>query len=243
MHVLPDEIARARITLHSLLPRESASKEVDAATLAVIGFPAFAVKDEELVDRTRSTIVDRLQGNYGCKRFLRDGHQTALEDHSRLHYEPNELKIFEHIECEWPLFFTYLLLDAQYGGAGESAAEYRRRLEGLEQKQGDIGLLPELYYVPASSVEAEKEKPGSQTRLPNENVPLVWAQSLWWLGQMRQDGLLDRNDWILWDATVGGQGLPFWFKLPSWRRISKRKPTWRNWESALSERTSWKRSS
>ena len=101
---------------------------------------------------------------------------------SRLHYEPSELKIFEHIECEWPLFFTYLLLDAQYRGAGESAAEYRRRLEGLEQKQGDIGLLPELYYVPASSVEAEKEKPGSQTRLPNENVPLVWAQSLWWLG-------------------------------------------------------------
>ena len=194
VHVLPDEIARARITLHSLLPRESASKEVDAATLAVIGFPAFAVKDEDLVDRTRSTIVDRLQGNYGCKRFLRDGHQTALEDHSRLHYEPNELKIFEHIECEWPLFFTYLLLDAQYRGAGESAAEYRRRLEGLEQKQGDIGLLPELYCVPASSVEAEKEKPGSQTRLPNENVPLVWAQSLWWLGQMRQDGLLDRND-------------------------------------------------
>ncbi|MEL6321888.1 MAG: glycoside hydrolase family 15 protein, partial [Cyanobacteria bacterium J06626_14] len=31
IHVLPDEIARARITLESLLPRESASKEVDAA--------------------------------------------------------------------------------------------------------------------------------------------------------------------------------------------------------------------
>ena len=194
VHVLPDEIARARITLHSLLPRESASKEVDAATLAVIGFPAFAVTDEELANRTRSIIVDRLQGNYGCKRFLRDGHQTALEDTSRLHYESSELKLFEHIECEWPLFFTYLLLDAYYRGDGDRAAEYRRRLEGLEQKHGDIGLLPELYYVPAESIEAERKNPGSQMRLPNENVPLVWAQSLWWLAQLLQDGLLDRSD-------------------------------------------------
>jgi phosphorylase kinase alpha/beta subunit len=99
VHVLPDEIARARITLHSLLPWESASKEVDAATLAVIGFPAFAVDDEELTEKTRSRIVERLQGHYGCKRFLRDGHQTVLEDTNRLYYEPSELKIFEHIEC------------------------------------------------------------------------------------------------------------------------------------------------
>ena len=34
IHVLPDEIARARITLENLLPRESASKEVDAAVLS-----------------------------------------------------------------------------------------------------------------------------------------------------------------------------------------------------------------
>jgi Glycosyl hydrolases family 15. len=194
VHVLPDEIARAQITLYSLLPRESASKEVDAATLAVIGFPAFAVADEELVNRTRSAIVDLLQGNYGCKRFLRDGHQTVLEDHSRLHYEPSELKVFEHIECEWPLFFTYLLLDAHYREDAELAADYRRRLLALEQKSNGVGLLPELYYVPASSVEAEKANPGSQKRLPNENVPLVWAQSLWWLAQMLDDGLLDRSD-------------------------------------------------
>ncbi|HEY5704690.1 MAG TPA: glycoside hydrolase family 15 protein [Terrimicrobiaceae bacterium] len=194
VHVLPDEIARARITLQTLLPRESASKEVDAATLAVVGFPAFAVTDEGLANRTRSIIVDRLQGNYGCKRFLRDGHQTVLEDTSRLHYESSELKLFENIECEWPLFFTYLLLDACYRGDSDRAADYRRRLEGLEQKHGDIGLLPELYYVPAESVEAERKNPGSQVRLPNENVPLVWAQSLWWLAQLLQDGFLDRSD-------------------------------------------------
>ena len=194
VHVLPDEIARARVTLHSLLPWESASKEIDAATLAVIGFPAFAVEDEELTDRTRSKIVERLQGRYGCKRFLRDGHQTVLEDTNRLYYEPSELKVFENIECEWPLFFTYLLLDAYYRGDSDAAEDYRSRLEKLEQQRNGIGLLPELYYVPASSIETEKKNPGSQTRLPNENVPLVWAQSLWWLAQMLQDGLLERSD-------------------------------------------------
>jgi phosphorylase kinase alpha/beta subunit len=194
VHVLPDEIARARVTLHSLLPWESASKEVDAATLAVIGFPAFAVDDEELTDRTRAKIVERLQGVYGCKRFLRDGHQTVLEDTKRLYYEPCELKVFENIECEWPLFFTYLLLDAHYRGDTEAVADYRARLAKLEQTRDGIGLLPELYYVPADSVEAEKSNPGSQTRLPNENVPLVWAQSLWWLAQMLEDGLLERAD-------------------------------------------------
>jgi phosphorylase kinase alpha/beta subunit len=39
IHVLPDEIARARITLSSLLPRESGSKEVDGALLSVVGYP------------------------------------------------------------------------------------------------------------------------------------------------------------------------------------------------------------
>ena len=36
----------------------------------------------------------------------------SVQDSSRLHYEPAELKIFENIECEWPLFLTFLLIDA-----------------------------------------------------------------------------------------------------------------------------------
>ncbi|MBD2459711.1 glycoside hydrolase family 15 protein [Oscillatoria sp. FACHB-1407] len=194
IHVLPDEIARARVTLESLLPRESASKEVDAALLSVIGFPAFAVENVALVDRTRTNVVSKLQGNYGCKRFLRDGHQTVIEVVSRLHYEPWELKQFEHIECEWPLFFTYLLLDALFRGDRAQAAEYRERLEGLLVEQNGSLLLPELYYVPKDHIEAERANPRSQPRLANENVPLVWAQSLFLLGKFLQDGLLAVGD-------------------------------------------------
>ncbi len=193
IHVLPDEIARARMTLESILPRESGSKEVDAALLSIIGFPAFAVENKDVVDRTRQNVVEKLQGRYGCKRFLRDGHQTVIEDVSRLHYEPWELKQFEHIECEWPLFFTYLLLDALFRG-DRSADYYADCLQTLTVERDGIALLPELYYVPNDHIEAERQHPNSQTRLPNLNVPLVWAQSLYILGKLLREGLIALGD-------------------------------------------------
>ncbi|MBE9011915.1 glycoside hydrolase family 15 protein [Pseudanabaenaceae cyanobacterium LEGE 13415] len=194
IHVLPDEIARCRTTLESLLPRESSSKEVDAALLSAIAFPAFAVEDMELVDRTRNKIIDLLEGLYGCKRFLRDGHQTVIEDTTRLHYEPFELKQFEHIECEWPLFFTYLALDGIFRGDRVQTESYLERLEALTVERDGVKLLPELYIVPEEVIEAEKANPRSQKRIPNENVPLVWAQSLYLLAKMLHEGLISVGD-------------------------------------------------
>ncbi|MEA5618489.1 glycoside hydrolase family 15 protein [Cronbergia sp. UHCC 0137] len=190
IHVLPDEITRARITLESLLPRESGSKEVDGALLSIISYPAFAVEDEQLRDRTFNKIITKLAGKYGCKRFLRDGHQTVLEDTQRLHYEPAELKQFEDIECEWPLFFTYLVLDGLFRQDQEQVKKYQKLLKSLLVEQDGLSLLPELYYVPEENVEAEKIAPQTQPRLPNENIPLVWAQSLYFLGEMLSEGLL-----------------------------------------------------
>lgn len=194
IHALPDEIARARITLESLLPRESGSKEIDAALLSIISYPAFAVEDLQLRDRTFNEIINKLQGKYGLSRFLRDGHQTVLEDTQRLHYEPWELKQFEDIECEWPLFFTYLLLDGLFRTDKEQVKKYQQLLETLLVEQDGLLLLPELYYVPLDNVEAEKLAPQTQSRLPNENIPLVWAQSLYFLGQMLSEGLIAVGD-------------------------------------------------
>src|SRR5690606_22537042 len=80
IHSVADGIAMARSTLTSLLPRESLSKETDSALLSIIGFPAFAVGEKSLITRTRDDILAKLGGNYGCKRFLWDGHQTVLEE-------------------------------------------------------------------------------------------------------------------------------------------------------------------
>ncbi len=188
--VQPDDIAQARTTLAGLLPRESESKETDGALLSIIGFPAFAVGDVALADATRERVVAKLQGRYGCKRFLRDGHQTVVEDHSRLHYEPGELQRFRRIESEWPLFFTYLLIDAELRGDTALAADYRARLDGLMVERDGQRLLPELYFVPPEAVEAERENPRSQDRVPNDNVPLVWAQSLYLVGVLLHEGLV-----------------------------------------------------
>jgi phosphorylase kinase alpha/beta subunit len=194
IHVVPSDIARSRFTLQGLLPRESNSKETDAALLSIIGYPAYAVEDTKLLKRTRDKIIKKLAGNYGCKRFLLDGHQSSIEDASRLHYEPSELREFEHIESEWPLFFTYLLLDALIRDEKEEIEHWKKKLQPLFVEQDGKKLLPELYIVPKESIAAEKADPGSQNRVANENIPLVWAQSLYMLSDMMLDGLLEPED-------------------------------------------------
>ncbi|MCM8533497.1 MAG: glycoside hydrolase family 15 protein [Lentisphaeraceae bacterium] len=194
IHIMADEIARSRTTLHALLPRESHSKEVDSAVLSIIGYPAFAIEDDALVERTRKRIIDKLGGRYGCKRFLLDGHQTVMEDEHRLHYESEELKNFANIESEWPLFFTYLMLDAVFRGDEAETESYRKKLEDLLVEKDGMLLLPELFFVPHDKVEAEKANPKSQDRVANNNLPLIWAQSLFLLGRMIADGVLDRKD-------------------------------------------------
>ncbi len=194
IHVSPDNIAQAELTLSSMLPRESHSKEIDAALLSIVGYPALVIHDSRLRRRVRREIVAKLEGRYGLKRFLRDGHQTELEDEGRLYYEPAELKRFEHIESEWPLFYTYLYIDAVFRNDEEAVAHYEARLEAVVVERDGHKLLPELYYVPEAAIDAEKANPGSQTRLPNDNVPLVWAQSLYLLAKMMRDGVLRAGD-------------------------------------------------
>ncbi len=194
VHVLADDIARTRIAIKALLPRESFSKEVDAALLSITGFPAFAINDPLLRRDVIQRCDERLKGRYGYKRFLLDGHQTVVEDPHRLHYEHHELRAFSNIECEWPLFFCYQYLDALFSGEREKAFEYRQRIDGLAVHRKGIPLIPELYFVSDVHVEAEQLNPGSQPRLPNENLPLVWAQSLFMLGNLIDDGLIERDD-------------------------------------------------
>ncbi|KAI8372813.1 glycosyl hydrolases family 15-domain-containing protein [Radiomyces spectabilis] len=224
IRVLPDELTRNATTLHSFLPRESNSKEIDGSILSVIGFPAFAVDDPELMMRSKSEAIKKLEGRYGWKRFLRDGHQTVLEDTSRLHYNANELKVFEDIESEWPLFFTYMLLEGLftddriqvenyrqklqplliYGNSGTSLDSSAMQTHGQEIVSSPVDmcspsptgfpLLAELYYVPEHAVEAEKANPHSQQRCPNDNVPLVWANSLYTLGNLMYENLLSPSE-------------------------------------------------
>ncbi|KAI8036138.1 hypothetical protein M5D96_010998 [Drosophila gunungcola] len=188
IHVLADEAHKCQAVLQSMLPRESNSKELDSGLLCVIGFPAFAVDDAQLIHNTKDAILSRLQGKYGCKRFLRDGYRTPKEDPSRLYYERWELRMFENIECEWPLFYCYLILFHAFQNDKRSVEEYASRLEKIMVRSEDgILLVPESYAVPQDLVGFEYQKPGSQLREVVGRCPFLWGQSLFILGRLLQE--------------------------------------------------------
>ncbi|CAB4029513.1 phosphorylase b kinase regulatory subunit beta-like, partial [Paramuricea clavata] len=60
IYVDPDAFNRNCTILKTLLPRESSSKETDAALLCIIGYPAFVVDDEKLKETTGERVVENL---------------------------------------------------------------------------------------------------------------------------------------------------------------------------------------
>uniref|UniRef100_A0A672V5N3 Phosphorylase b kinase regulatory subunit n=1 Tax=Strigops habroptila TaxID=2489341 RepID=A0A672V5N3_STRHB len=143
IHVLPDEVEHCQSILYSMLPRASTSKEIDAGLLSIISYPAFAVEDLNLVNVTKSEILSKLQGRYGCCRFLRDGYKTPREDPNRLHYDPAELKLFENIECEWPVFWTYFLIDGVFNEDKIQVDEEYENPHSVDRVP--VGKLPHLW--------------------------------------------------------------------------------------------------
>ncbi|XP_037726911.1 probable phosphorylase b kinase regulatory subunit alpha isoform X15 [Drosophila subpulchrella] len=209
IHVLADEAHKCQAVLQSMLPRESNSKELDSGLLCVIGFPAFAVDDAQLIHNTKDAILSRLQGKYGCKRFLRDGYRTPKEDPSRLYYERWELRMFENIECEWPLFYCYLILFHAFQNDKRSVEEYASRLEKIMVRSEDgILLVPESYAVPQDLVGFEYQKPGSQVREVVGRCPFLWGQSLFILGRLLQEGFLAVGELDPLNRRLGAQKKP-----------------------------------
>ncbi|XP_060090018.1 phosphorylase b kinase regulatory subunit alpha, liver isoform isoform X5 [Heteronotia binoei] len=191
IHVLPDEVEHCQSILYSMLPRASTSKEIDAGLLSIISYPAFAVEDMNVVNVTKNEIITKLQGRYGCCRFIRDGYKTPREDPTRLHYDPAELKLFENIECEWPVFWTYFLIDGVFNSDRIQVQEYREALEAiLIRKKNGILLMPELYAVPLDKVNEEYENPHTVDRVPAGKLPHLWGQSLYILSALLAEGFL-----------------------------------------------------
>uniref|UniRef100_H3C363 Phosphorylase b kinase regulatory subunit n=1 Tax=Tetraodon nigroviridis TaxID=99883 RepID=H3C363_TETNG len=181
---------RNRQTLSSLLPRESRSHNTDAALLPTISYPAFAVDDDALYSQTLDKIVRKLRGKYGFKRFLRDGYRTTNEDKNRRYYKPAEMKLFDGIECEFPIFFIYMMIDeGVFRGNKAQVKEYQDLLEPIIfQSYEGHAIIPKYYYVPADFVEAEQSKHGSQKRFPSNsghdgNI-FLWGQALYNLAKL-----------------------------------------------------------
>ncbi|XP_052004976.1 phosphorylase b kinase regulatory subunit beta isoform X2 [Xyrauchen texanus] len=190
---------RNRQTMCSLLPRESRSHNTDSALLPCISYPAFAVDDDALYSQTLDKIVRKLKGKYGFKRFLRDGYRTANEDKNRRHYKPAEMKLFDGIECEFPIFFIYMIIDGVFRENPAQVKEYQELLEAvIFQSSEGHAVIPKYYYVPADFVEAEQKKHGSQKRFPSnsgrDGMLFLWGQALYNIAKLLVDGLISPND-------------------------------------------------
>ncbi|GIY24034.1 hypothetical protein CEXT_48202 [Caerostris extrusa] len=194
-----DAHSRNRSIFETLLPRESSSKNTDSALLPTISFPCFATHDEHLYNRTKDKIVRKLQGTYGFKRYLRDGYGTAVEDTSKPYYDQGETKEFENIECEWPLFFIYMILDGIFKGNDEQIKKYRHLLHPrLKVDRHGNAVVPKFFFVPTLGIDAERREPGSQKRIPSEEGDAdnlyLHGQALYIMSELLVDGLLHINE-------------------------------------------------
>ncbi|GAB6026744.1 hypothetical protein CHUAL_013250 [Chamberlinius hualienensis] len=190
---------RNRSIFETLLPRESSSKNTDSSLLPCISFPCFATHDGYLYATTKNKMVRKLKGEYGFKRFLRDGYGTERENKNRKYYDQGETKNFENIECEWPLFFMYMIIDGIFKGSTDQVDTYQKLLHQriTRDNNGDV-LVPKYYYVPKESIEAEIQEPGSQLKVPSKEgqsgCVFLWGQALYVISQLLVDGLLTINE-------------------------------------------------
>ncbi|KAM6160028.1 LOW QUALITY PROTEIN: phosphorylase b kinase regulatory subunit beta-like [Erethizon dorsatum] len=182
---------RNRQTLCSLLPRESRSHNTDAALLPCISYPAFALDDDVLFSQTLDKVVRKLK-EYGFKRFLRDGYRTSLEDPNRRYYKPAEIKLFDGIECEFPIFFLYMMIDGKiFRGNPKQVKEYQDLLTPvLHQTTEGYPVVPKYYYVPGF-VEYERRNLESQKRFPSncgrDGKLFPWGQALYVIAKLLEN--------------------------------------------------------
>lgn len=195
IYVPPDMSRQCNRVLEAILPRGSKSKEIDSSVWSIISYPAFAVEKDELLNLCKDSLKESLEGQYGYKRFLLDGYKTPLEDTSRLHYNLGELKSFENIECEWPIYLIYEWIDELFSKNMETANKIKQKVATLMvYDEEGYPLVPELYFVPIDKVDEEKANAGSQVRLCGGKIPFIWAQSLYIVAGLMHNDLISASD-------------------------------------------------
>lgn len=191
---------RNRSIFETLLPRESASKEADAALLFSISFPAFATHDGEIYAKCKANILNHLQGSWGFKRFSRDGFGCVLEPKDQHHYVNGMTQKFEGVESEWPIFHAMMIIDGVFKNLDNQVDTHQRALKRLIKytEKGDP-ILPMHYFVPMDAIPDEKANAGSQYRYPStegssaSNI-FIWGQSMMLMADLLTSQLISVTD-------------------------------------------------
>ena len=132
--------------------------------------------------------MKRLKGKFGFKRYLRDGANHSLEDRSKPFYNSSEVKDFDGVENEYPMFFCYMLINSIFGGNLDDAKAYYESLKGLLREVNKEMVLPYFYAVDKEQIDFERLEPGSQSRVPSSEIEEgsthLWTQSMWLICQL-----------------------------------------------------------
>uniref|UniRef100_A0A9L0SAF3 Phosphorylase b kinase regulatory subunit n=1 Tax=Equus caballus TaxID=9796 RepID=A0A9L0SAF3_HORSE len=123
--------------------------------------------------------------------------KAALEAINGFNLFGNQL--FDGIECEFPIFFLYMMIDGVFRGNPKQVKEYQDLLTPvLHQTTEGYPVVPKYYYVPADFVESEKRNPGSQKRFPSncgrDGKLFLWGQALYIIAKLLADELISPKD-------------------------------------------------
>ena len=150
-------------------------------------YSGFAISNLELVTKTIDEVNCKLSGKYGYVRFLRDGYRTPIEDKNRLHYDPLELEQFDQIECQWPLFLCFQLINKvfqQHAMGGDMTDEIKLLEEQIGQiliyHETDSDFLPMMlmaYAVPSGRHVEGKRQPGTVQGEAVGHLPHISGQA------------------------------------------------------------------
>ncbi|CAL4068490.1 unnamed protein product, partial [Meganyctiphanes norvegica] len=172
---------------------------VDASLLPTISFPAFATHDPLLYSRTKAKVLKYLKGKWGFKRFLRDGFGTILEDSTRRYYQEGETKDFDGVECDWPLFYLYMIIEGVFKGDEVQVKEYKELLQPLMKLDayGDP-VVPKYFFLHDEHLSLERKRSGSQARAGSKEGSarnlFLWGQSMWVISSLLLENLLHVNE-------------------------------------------------
>ncbi|KAI6236314.1 Phosphorylase b kinase regulatory subunit [Aphelenchoides besseyi] len=190
---------RNRTTFETILPRESNSKNTDAALLMAVGWPAFATHDHSLYESTLNKCVRHLEGRFGLKRFLRDGYRTEKEDTTKAYYTKEETYNFRGVESQFPMFLLYIVITAHFKGNDVLADRYWEKLQSLTVPAEYCGasVVPECYCIEEDHMDAERESPNSQDFYavnPAEFGVHLWSNALYVIAILIREKLVHLSD-------------------------------------------------
>lgn len=152
-----DELIQKGIdALNSLLPRESITKDVDAALLSLI-YP-FNIVNKEMAQTIINNVENGLLRENGAIRYKYDSYFSTLDTEEYGRYQPKEF--YDQSEMQWTMFVPWLALCHLEIGNIEKAKEY---IEKTEELFDENGYLPEGYMADGKSC---------------PNNPLGWSHAM-----------------------------------------------------------------